>query len=86
MVDKSRDFRGEWKTRNGNYATIHIASLDTFGHLIGWKGTLHKPDGSYIGEHRWYSSACSYGDFGNDLMERKRGNETDWPTLSTQTR
>lgn len=81
VSDKSRDFRGEWKTRSG-FATITKPQLDVKGNVLGWTGKLHKPDGEIIGDHYWWNSGCSKSGWTFDLVERKRGNETNWPNLT----
>lgn len=81
--DKSRDFRGEWKTRDGYYALVIKPVIDSKGFLRAWKGHLYYPDGKIKLQdlHVWGPSGCSDFDMGMDLMERKRGNETNWPNL-----
>jgi|HubBroStandDraft_3_1064219.scaffolds.fasta_scaffold166145_2 hypothetical protein len=83
MDDKSRDFRGEWKTRSG-YATITKPQLDSRGNILGWVGKLFLSDGRKIhdADCYWWPSGCSKSGWDFDLVERKRGNETNWPNLN----
>lgn len=83
MDDKSRDFRGIWRTQDGNYATVTEPILDEMKFCVGWMGNLFDSKGMLVSSTTWYSNGVSPYSSNNDLIERKRGTE-NWPPFQME--